>query len=907
MKRILLFLLCLVTLVDLRAENINTLENYTLDPPTSSTLNAFSQIKVTFPDRDTNSELIFTAKSSKGTITNGTETYKLMPALVTAKNYKIFQVVDENGNYVTIISPGEWKLKLEKGAIYTWNFDTDQTVEESPEITATYTINGEASFVIGGLEFTALPGKVHEVEVRASSTLLSGEVIIPETVNYEGIEYSVTSIGASAFRYSWNLTSIVLPNSITSIGEYAFDYCAYLTSIQLSHTLRLIGKNAFSLCSMLDSIEIPDSVIEIGDEAFGECDHLVFINLPASVITIGVNVFYMCLKLEEINVDSENPYYYSKDGVLYERSTSKLIRYPCGKHESEYSIPDNVKSIGDYAFSDCHYLYAVCIPSSLTEIGKNSFRYWYELSQISIDNPIPPTVATGALDGYSLNEINIIVPSLLVETYKNAEGWRDHNIVGFLPKNLSNGKSVEVLRYYANSISGIQFDVETPQGVELNFAEKAIGLMTLNKSEIEGGKTRYVAYTNNGKTLSVDFILTASAPEAKRGYLRISNIITSESDEPERTEDIEIPVLGYGLNRLTLPDVQEDTETYLSTPNELEGIDGLTISWIPYSSSIGTLSAEGLFTVFSDGTIDDLPLQIHDPLIGTLDVTATLNITLLLGDVDRSGTIDIADVVAVVNYILMRDPDPFDFKRADLDGSGDINIADLTRLVKLVLAQPKEAPTRRHARARSAEGEMHLSVPTTGETVDGKRHVYVHLDTNREYTAMQVDLQTTGGARIASINAGPGIDSHVMDHAAIDPTTTRVLLYSHNLASLPAGDHIIDVTLADNNADVAPDAQILATSAISADADGQAYTHATASANIGDISTGLESVYTETMRITTAPGRIIIEAPAASTITITDLQGRTLGTWTGTGSLDLSRGLYIVSATNCRPRKVEVR
>ena len=53
----------------------------------------------------------------------------------------------------------------------------------------------------------------------------SGDIVIPETVNYEGISYSVTSIGSGTFFNCYELTSITIPNSVTSIGYRAFTGC----------------------------------------------------------------------------------------------------------------------------------------------------------------------------------------------------------------------------------------------------------------------------------------------------------------------------------------------------------------------------------------------------------------------------------------------------------------------------------------------------------------------------------------------------------------------------------------------------------------------------------------------------------------------------------------------------------
>ncbi len=70
-----------------------------------------------------------------------------------------------------------------------------------------------------------LVNKAKQAEVTENPNKYSGEVVIPASVTYNDVEYSVTSIGEYAFSYCSNLTSITIPNSVTSIGSSAFSGC----------------------------------------------------------------------------------------------------------------------------------------------------------------------------------------------------------------------------------------------------------------------------------------------------------------------------------------------------------------------------------------------------------------------------------------------------------------------------------------------------------------------------------------------------------------------------------------------------------------------------------------------------------------------------------------------------------
>ena len=120
---------------------------------------------------------------------------------------------------------------------------------------------------IDGIDYNLDAGN-KTAEVTSSSAKYTGDVTIPGKVTYDGVEYSVTSIGDKAFDDCSGLTSVVIPNSVTSIGNYAFYDCSGLTSVDIPNSVTSIGYSAFYGCRGLTSVTIPNSVTSIGDNAF---------------------------------------------------------------------------------------------------------------------------------------------------------------------------------------------------------------------------------------------------------------------------------------------------------------------------------------------------------------------------------------------------------------------------------------------------------------------------------------------------------------------------------------------------------------------------------------------------------------------------------------------------------------
>ncbi|MBQ3138001.1 MAG: leucine-rich repeat domain-containing protein [Ruminococcus sp.] len=203
------------------------------------------------------------------------------------------------------------------------------------------------------------------------------EVILPNNDEYTCI---------SVFANCDNLNSISLGDKTTHIPEYLFAQCSGLKEITIPDGIKDIGIAAFSECINLENVIIPDSVKIIAPVAFSDCTSLKTITIPENVSTIGKGAFLDCPALTEINVDSENSYFTSADGVLFNKDKTALVQYPEGKGNG-YIIPESVTEINEMAFSDCDDLSSITLHKNINKIGSSAFEECNNLTSIIFCNP----------------------------------------------------------------------------------------------------------------------------------------------------------------------------------------------------------------------------------------------------------------------------------------------------------------------------------------------------------------------------------------------------------------------------------------------------------------------------------------------------------------------------------------
>ena len=570
--------------------------------------------------------------------------------------------------------------------------------------------------------------------VTSGDTKYTGSVTIPETVTYNDVSCSVTSIGNRAFFYCRNLTSVTIPNSVTLIGNEAFPGCSSLTSVIIPNSVTSIGGDAFYYCKALTSVTIGNSVTSIGNNAFAGCSSLTSVTIPNSVTFIGTNAFNGCSGLTSVTIPN---------------SITSIGNYTFSNCSSLASIeiPNSVTSIGYCAFSNCSGLTSVTIGNSVTSIGDNAFRDCIGLTSITCEATSVPS--TGS-DVFNNVPATLYVPASALEAYKATEPWSDFgNIVvigdepvieiiainetNFPDENFRNwvlsqfyGKDgvltdAEIACVKNMNLYPPEYNIQNMQGLEFFTALRSIDISGGNLTSLDVSKNTKLEslYCYGNMFTSLDL----SQNKALISLNCFGNLLTSldlsnntalkslvckynQLTSLDVSKCTALQMLECEYNQLTSLDVSNKTALYWLSCNNNQ-LTSLDVSGCP-NLSILSIYCNQLKGVAMNKLVEDLPTFDFENHVGVLyfenegNVMTTTQVAaakakywfpyyavsendwreyvgsepdFLRGDANGDGEVNVGDLVSVSNFmagdvLVSKDA-------ADVNQDGEVNVGDM--------------------------------------------------------------------------------------------------------------------------------------------------------------------------------------------------------------------------------------
>ncbi len=328
------------------------------------------------------------------------------------------------------------------GKFLKWNLkDGTLTISGEGDM-ADYSSDARAPW---GTDFTEL--RIEEGVTSIGTYAFAGCSVLTDV----NLPDSLVEIGAYAFFGCSALHDLSLPGGVSSIGASAFASCPQLTLTVArgsypeaycrvdNLSFRFVGfcgKSGDNLTWTLDAdgtltisgsgemadfkgddfpwntdavkeLVIEDGVTSIGDYAFAFCDSLSSVTIPDSVTSIGNNPFAGCAALKQIQVSPRHTVLAVIDGVLFSKPDKLLICYPSARETHEYTIPDGIRGVGDWAFAYGASLTSITIPDSVTSIGERAFVGCDSLSSVTIPDSVT-SIGDGTFVGcVSLSSVTI--------------------------------------------------------------------------------------------------------------------------------------------------------------------------------------------------------------------------------------------------------------------------------------------------------------------------------------------------------------------------------------------------------------------------------------------------------------------------------------------------------------------
>ncbi len=321
-----------------------------------------------------------------------------------------------------------------------------------------------ADFTEGNLKYTILqnydPHRPENiVELTDGSQYTENDLTVPMTVEHNGKEYCVFSIGYRAFMFNTKLETIVLSEGIEEIGAEAFEGCSSLVFVKLPESLKIIGRSAFKGCWNIKDIILPNELKNINWGAFSGCSSIKYLSFPKQMNEVFTyELLANCFSLEEVVFPSDCYDSFVGDGPDVYRVAQyswtfrntfincfRLRTITIGRDRYQHSPSLRF----DNAFEGCDRLETLRLEGWNTirfsesidnlksieflnsedrsDDGEQRFNLLLDgcpsLEKIILSSEIPPTCEVLVCTEEQFQNVMVIVPDGAVEAYAQADGW----------------------------------------------------------------------------------------------------------------------------------------------------------------------------------------------------------------------------------------------------------------------------------------------------------------------------------------------------------------------------------------------------------------------------------------------------------------------------------------------------
>lgn len=229
----------------------------------------------------------------------------------------------------------------------------------------------QTSFNLNGLKYTALDENTVKVSKISDKNKPKGKLVIPPQVTYDGVTYSVTTIGSWGFFGCDEITQVELPSTLTKIDIWAFCKCVKLQEVNIPASVKEIGYAAFENCEAFTTFTLPHTINIVPERLLNECINLKEVTIPEGVTEIGSSAISRCKNLKHIKLPS---------------TIRKIGNYAFAYNDSlkHIDMPAHLQSIGSDAFSCCISLKSIILPEGITAISDNAFDNCRSLTKVTL-------------------------------------------------------------------------------------------------------------------------------------------------------------------------------------------------------------------------------------------------------------------------------------------------------------------------------------------------------------------------------------------------------------------------------------------------------------------------------------------------------------------------------------------